>query len=186
MRWRQVVLLYGVLALLAAEYWLVERRPGPPRSARPPRERFLTVRPDEVREVRLRRGDRTVVSRRADGRWTVVEPADAPIPPDLIAAFTEALTEAEAIDLVGATQSDARSYGLDEHAARIDIVTDGGPVTVMLGGTNPTGTAVYARRGTAPEVVLIGRNVSYYEDLIFQALPAARAPASGEGGPVGG
>ncbi len=38
----------------------------------------------------------------------------------------------------------------------------------------------------SPEVVLIGRNVRYYEDLIFQALSAARVPAADADAPVGG
>jgi len=46
---------------------------------------------------------------------------------------------------------------------------------VTIGDANPTGTAVYAQRQGAPDVVLIGRNVRYYEDLIFQALPAGGA-----------
>jgi hypothetical protein len=59
-------------------------------------------------------------------------------------------------------------------------------VVIRIGGTNPTGTAVYARREGATAVVLIGRNVSYYEGLIFEALPPARVPAGDGDAPVGG
>jgi hypothetical protein len=168
-RWRQVILLYVVLAALAAEYALVERR-EPPAPMSPVRQRFLPVRAEEVREVRLLRGGRRVVSRRADGGWAVVEPAGAAIPPDLIAAFAEALTAAEKIEAMG--PGDGGAFGLDPDAARIELITQGGePVTVTIGTTNVTGTGVYARHGEAGEIVLIGRNVRYYEDLIFQALP---------------
>ena len=57
---------------------------------------------------------------------------------------------------------------------------------MTIGETNPTGTAVYARRGGNPVVVLIGRNVRYYEDLIFQALPSGQVPAADVDAPVGG
>ncbi|HYV57490.1 MAG TPA: hypothetical protein VE911_08095, partial [Candidatus Nitrosopolaris sp.] len=57
---------------------------------------------------------------------------------------------------------------------------------VTLGGTNPTGTAVYARLAGAPEVVLIGRDVQYYEELIFQALAGTPAPAVDGRAPIGG
>jgi hypothetical protein len=168
-RWRQVILLYLVFAALAAEYLLVERHEAPPPTA-PVRQRFLPVRAEEVREVRLVRGGRRVVSRRADGGWAVVEPAGAAIPPDLIAAFADALTTAEKIEALGS--GDGGAFGLDPDAARIELVTQGGePVKVTIGTTNVTGTGVYARQGDAGEIVLIGRNVRYYEDLIFQALP---------------
>ena len=187
MRWRQVVVLYLVLAALAAEYWLVERRREPPAPGRPARQRFLALGPGALREIRLLRGGRTIVSRRAGDHWTVIEPAGAAIPPDLIAAFTDALVGAEEIEVVDGAGTDPRPYGLDEAAGRIEIVGDAGdPVVVTIGATNPTGTAVYARRAGAPAIVLIGRNVRYYEDLIFQALAASRAPAVDQDMPVGG
>ena len=186
MRWRQVGLLYGVLAALAAEYWLFERAPAPAVQQQPVRQRFLAVRPDELRELRLLRGGRRVVSERSAGHWSVIEPAGSPIPPDLIAAFAEALGAAEEIDSAPAG-GDGSAYGLDENAAQVEVVPEhGDPVTVTIGGTNPTGTAVYARRGASPDVVLIGRNVRYYEDLIFQALPEASAPPGDAGAPLGG
>jgi hypothetical protein len=184
-RWRQVVLLYAVLALLAGEYWLVERRRVEPPATHPVRERILPLQVEDLREVRLRRGGRTIVSRREGGVWAVVEPPNATIPQDLLEAFAVALTEAEEIARVGGAEVDPRAYGLDEGAARVEVVAaQGEPLLVTIGETNPTGTAVYARRGASPDVILIGRNVRYYEDLIFQALPAGRVPAADDG-PVG-
>ncbi len=188
MRWRQVVGLWVVCGALAADWWLIERRAPPPPPEHPARAPFIPVRPEDVRELRLVRGGRTVVTVHRGDHWEVVEPADAGVPPDLIAAFANALTGAEEIDVVAPTAADPRAFGFeDEQAGRVEIVVARGqPVTVVLGGTNPTGTAVYARRASAPGVVLIGRNVRYYEDLIFQALPAARAPAVDQDEPVGG
>jgi len=187
-RWRQVVLLYLVFAALAGEYWLVERRAEPKGQAEhaaPPL--FLRLEPAAVREVRLLRGGRTVISRREGAGWTIVEPAGAPIAPDLIDAFTSALAEATEIARVGGAEADTHAYGLDERAARVEMVSEkGDPIEVTIGGTNPTGTAVYARRRGTPDVVLIGRNVRYYEDLIFQALSADRVPATEAGAPIGG
>jgi len=108
-RWRQVIVLYVVLAVLGGEYWLVERRRVVQATAQPARRRFLRIEPGELREVRLLRGGRTVVSRRAAGGWAVVEPPGAPIPSDLIAAFTEALAGAEEIALVGGADADPRA-----------------------------------------------------------------------------
>ena len=98
MGWRQVLGLYLVLGGLAAEYGLIERRRPPTPHGLPARQRFLPLRPDELRQVRLDQGGRTVVSRRSGDRWVVVDPPNAAIPPDLIAAFARALTGAEQID----------------------------------------------------------------------------------------
>ncbi len=188
MRWRQVVVLYVVLAALAGEYWVVERRVEPQArreaGAPPP---FLRLDPATLREIRLVRGGRTVVTRREGEGWTIVEPAGAPIAPDLIAAFTTALADATEIARVGGADADPHAFGLDDQAARVEVISaSGDPIEVTIGGTNPTGTAVYARRRGTPDVVLIGRNVRYYEDLIFQALSVDHVPATEAGAPIGG
>ena len=185
-RWRHVILCWAVLAGLGAEYWLFERRQEPRVAVEPARPRFLAVRADDVREVRLSREGRTVVSRRQGSVWAVVEPAGTSIPPDLIGAFARALAEAEEIARVAGADADPVAFGLDARATRVEMTGEhGDAVVVHIGSTNPTGTAVYARRDASPDVVLIGRNIRYYEDLIFQALSAARVPAD-RGAPVGG
>lgn len=186
MRWRQVIVLWIVLAVLGAEYWLVER-PRPAEVEMPSRRRFVTLDADAIREVRVRRGDRTVVARRDGARWVVVAPPEAALPPDLIAAFVDALTTTEEIAEVATDAGTDGQFGLGEGASRVEIVpADGEPLVLTLGGTNPPGTAIYARRDPAPDVVLIGRNVRYYEELIFEALPVPEVPATDRHVPVGG
>jgi hypothetical protein len=185
--WGRVILCWVVLAGLVAEYWLVERPHARRVETAPARPRFVHVRPGDVREVRLSREGRTVVSRRQGSAWAVVEPAGTSIPPDLLGAFANALTEAEEIAHVAGADADPEAFGLDARATRVEITGErGDPVVVTIGSANPTGTAVYARRDASPDVVLIGRNVRYYEDLIFQALSAARVPAADGDAPVGG
>ena len=187
MRWRQVIVLWVVCGALAADYFLVERRAEPPAPEHPARAPFLALRAQDLREIHLARGGRVVVTVRRDDHWEVVQPVDAFVPPDLIAAFANALTSAEEIDVVEGAAGDGRAYGLDAEAGRVEMVGEHGTrVVVELGGTNPTGTAVYARRDAASRVVLIGRNVRYYEDLIFQSLPASRPPTVDQELPVGG
>ena len=63
------------------------------------------------------------------------------------------------------------AYGLAPPDSTVIIEGEGEPgtETIFIGGYNPTKTAVYARKDGSPEVVLLGYNVKYYEDLIFQA-----------------
>lgn len=187
MRWRQVVLLYGVCGLLAADYLLSERG-APVEDEETARQRpsFLDVQEDDVRELRIERGGRRLVARREDGVWEVTEPPGVGIRGDLVRAFARALTGAEEIDRVDAGRGDPAAMGFDESRSRVALVLGGGgTLHVVLGGPNPPGTAIYARREGAPSAVVIGRDVRYYEDMLFQALPSA-APEIPEGTPVGG
>jgi hypothetical protein len=184
--WQRVLVLYVILAVLAVEYFVVERRPAHEPEAEPARTRFVPVEPAALRELRLRRDGRTVVTRRDAGGWAVLEPAGAVVPPDLIAAFANALASAEEIARYPENAPDAPAYGFAD-AGQVEMVAEGRePIVVTLGATNPTGTAVYARRAGSRDVVLIGRNVRYYEDLIFQAVSASRVPETEQGAPVGG
>lgn len=187
MRWRQVIVLYLVLGGLAVAWFRGGGPVPPPPGEAPARRRFLPLGEGPIQEVTLQRRGRTVRARREGDRWAIVEPSNAAVPSDLVAAFTEALSRAEEIAQVADDAPDVQPYGLDEGAVRVEVRPQTGPsVVVRIGGTNPTGTAVYARREGVAAVVLIGRNVSYYEGLIFEALPPARVPADDGDAPVGG
>ena len=186
MRWRQVGFLYVVLAILAVFY--VWERPATPvrEGERPPRPRFLTVTANDVAAIRLVRGGRTVSLRRNGRDWVVVEPAGMQVPNDLVSGFLQALLTTEEIDHVATTTGELGSFGLDDQADRVELApASGDAVVVTLGGTNPTGTALYARRGPDGGVVLIGRQVRDYEDMIYNALPRGAVPADTADGRIG-
>jgi hypothetical protein len=187
MRWRQVLGLYVVAILLAAEYV----RLGPPAPApgpqdRPGRARVFESDPATLAEVRVERGDRRLVMRREGDGWMLVEPGEATVPRDLVTAFVNAVIDAEVIDRVERSGDAPEQFGLGEGASRIELwgVSPGAEV-LLVGAPNPTGTAVYARRPGAPDVLLVGRTILYYEDLILQALPTPSVPADTDHGPVG-
>ena len=58
-------------------------------------------------------------------------------------------------------------------------------LVVALGGTNPTGTALYARRDPDGSIVLIGRQVRDYQDMIYGTLPHGAVPAGTADGRIG-
>jgi len=186
MRWRQVGFLYLVFGVLAVLY--LRERPAPPEAdtSRPPRPRFLQLTAADVTGIRLVRGAR-IVNLRRDGReWRVIEPAGANLPGDLVSGFLQALLTTEEIDRIAATTGDLRSFGLDDDADRVELsLEQGEPLVVTLGSTNPTGTALYARRPSEGGVVLIGRQVRDYQDLIYGALPRGAVPAGTSDGRIG-
>jgi len=186
MRWRQVLLLYGIAALLAVDYarpvWDRDEAASEKRAGR---TRIMALDLSSVNEVAIEHGGRRVVARRDGDGWRVDEPPGAEVPSDLVQAFVGAVLEAEEIERVGAEQ-DAAAFGLDEGATRVEIRPAGGPPeTLWLGGTNPSGTAVYARRLGARDVILVGRTLRLYEELILQALPRPEVPVDTKIGPIG-
>jgi hypothetical protein len=186
MRWRQVGLIYIVLAILLVLY--ARERPAPPEEdrSRPPRPRFLQLAAADIGALRLVRGGRTVSLRREGRDWVVVEPAGTRLPNDLVNGFLQALLTTEEIDRVATTTGELASFGLDDPADHVELGrSEGEAVVVTLGGTNPTGTALYARRGPDGGVVLIGRQVRDYADMIFNALPHGAVPADTADGRIG-
>jgi hypothetical protein len=188
MRWRQVAILYAVAALLGVE-WL-RTRPAPPADADVAtpagRPRVFALDVDHLSEIAIEHGGRRVVARRDGDGWAIEEPPAASVPSDLVQAFAVAVLGAEEIERVDGEQELA-AFGLDDRATRVELRPAGGPPeTLWLGAPNPSGTAVYARRLGTSGVLLVGRTLRYYEELIVQSLPHPAVPADTPSGPVGG
>jgi hypothetical protein len=175
MSWRRVAGIYLVLALLAGWVLVVERDAPPiePAPAQAPvGASLLDAAADAVTAVIFRREGKVVRAGRADRRWRVIEPAGADVPSDLIEATIATLTAGQAAErLTDVPEPELAAYGLDVPSTTLELVMDpaGHSVTVQVGARNPTRTAVYARRGDQPAIFLVGMNLGYYLDLIFEA-----------------
>ncbi len=186
MRWRQVAILYAVAALLAVDY-LRPHAPAATNAARPgARQRVFALDVEHLSEIAIEHGGRRVVARRDGDGWAIEEPPSANVPSDLVQAFAVAVLDAEEIEHMDGEQELA-AFGLDDdRATRVELRPSGGPPeTLWLGGPNPSGTAVYARRLGTSGVLLVGRTLRYYEELIVQALPQPSVPADTPSGPIG-
>jgi hypothetical protein len=156
---------YMVLAAVLGAIYLATAPPPPPLvdSAEPAAPGLA------IESVRIDADGRTVRATRSDERWTVVEPATAHVPSDLISALVSAVLETEAQPVVG-TGDQLVDFGLDAPSTRLVFDrADGPPVTVSIGNTNPTETGIYARLEGNPQVILLGLNVRYYVDLVLKA-----------------
>jgi stringent starvation protein B len=80
MRWRQVGLLYAVLAILAVLYARERGAGTPAEPERPARPRFLQVPAADVAEITMRRGDRLGRDHRREERCAGNERAEAGMP----------------------------------------------------------------------------------------------------------
>jgi hypothetical protein len=182
MSWRAVAVVYALFALLLAYVLLVERRPeveAPPPDASAARS-LLGIEPGAVHAVVFRRADARVRAERDDDRWRAVEPQGAAVPSDLVDAVVATLTAGQVSEVMAddARALDLATFGLAVPTSTIVLTTasDGGDreVTVFFGAFNPTRTALYARLADDPRVYLVGLNLRYYEDLIFEAARTGR------------
>ena len=183
MTWRRVGLYYFLAVVLGGYYLLFEWRPGGPDAPilepRPVQEStFLALQRDTIHKLSILRQQHSFVSQRGEARpdenvaeWRIVEPLGAPVTSALVSGFIENLTPEKKVPIVHEAPQDLTAYGLAPPTSTIIVEGDGEPgtETIFIGGYNPTKTAVYARKDGSPEVVLLGYNVKYYEDLIFQA-----------------
>lgn len=164
--------MYWALFLILAAYYVgVEREPAGQAAAHLTRAAFLTVPEEQIEALQVRRGDLLVRCRHSEGRWKVVDPPGSSVPSDLIAGLISNLTQLPDVEVVADQGGDLAQFGLDTPVSELVLtLASGAPITVRLGNRNPAGTAVYAQRSTSDRVYLIGLNVRYYEDLLFEAL----------------
>jgi len=170
MRWRGVIALYLLAALLGVEYWVIERprqQAGAPSEA--PRARMFSIQPEDVVRVELAGGRERIVVALENGAWTIVHPEGQAIPRDLIRAFVEAIVGTEVIDWLPTDAESMERFGFGPQAAQVSLWDRSGTRwNVEIGAVSPTGTAVYVRQ-PGGDVALVGRNAQYYLDLIIGA-----------------
>jgi hypothetical protein len=172
MTWRRAAVYWACFIVLAVYYLAVEREPAGEAAAHLKRAPFLSVPEDQIAALQIQRGTSVVRCRRVQGRWKVVDPANDSVPSDLIAGLITNLTQLPDVEVVTDNPTDLAQFGLDPPASQLVLTpVSGDPLTVRIGSHNPAGTALYAQRGTNARVFLIGLNVRYYEDLLFEGLP---------------
>jgi hypothetical protein len=176
MTWRRALLYWGCFVTLAAYYVAVLYEPAPPAAAHLTRAPFIDVPEQRIEALEVRRGDALVRCRRVDGRWQVVVPAGSSVPSDLVAALITSVVQLPDVEVVEEVATDLPQFGLDPPLSQLTLKVSGGaPIVVRIGNRNPSSTAVYAQRDDSRQVLLIGLNVRYYEDLLFEALHAQSA-----------
>lgn len=176
MTWRRIIAYYALAGVLGAYFfaYVYEPRhdpltvPEPTVSGRG----FLPLERGEIRAMTLSRSDEPDLRfRLQQGRWEAVDPVGAGVTPDVVESFIENLTPEKDLRLIDADPADVAVYGLDAPTSTIVVRGADGAreTTVQIGSLNPASSAYYGQRTDAPEVVLLGYNVGYYADLMFQS-----------------
>ena len=103
-----------------------------------------------IESVQIDAEGRTVRATHSDERWTVVEPATAHVPSDLISALVSAVLETAAQPVVGSGDQ-LVDFGLDAPSARLVFDRAGAPMSAF---TNCGHAAANAYRRFVPKPVL--------------------------------
>jgi hypothetical protein len=167
---RPAILFTILLAILVPYYVLADR----------PQVRELEVKHEHaslfdlsaIDGITITRGAETLAFHKtADGKlYRIITPANAFAPQDLMSALATLFIEAGDVEIVSDNPADLPQFGLDHPQVEMVIEAPGRPepIRVQLGNENPTHSAIYARIGDSPKVFLLGRNLEYYQDLMFQ------------------
>lgn len=122
--------------------------------------RLVTVEPEDVTRIEIVVGSRRLEATRHDAKFRVTATRggfDAPV--DVVEAFVQELTAAQAEGFVGAAASDLAAHGLTTPAARITLRRESGAEeTVALGNSDMT--HAFARRGDEPAIVELASSVA--------------------------
>ena len=173
MSWGRALAVWLVAGLLIAVCVADLQRVAPPTPAAVPAVQptgpAAVELPHPARAIEIRRGQEVVAWERAENGWHVTAPAGRAIPGGLLDAFAEQLASiglGEHFDGAGGDQA----FGLDSPKLRIAVVgEDGRRAALIVGERTPTGTSAYARREEGGAVLLVGLNLVYYSDLLFDA-----------------
>ena len=163
MSWKTLTVLLVLAAALGSflvvdTQWLTPKR----EKAESAKGRLWTVELKDVDGLTIKRKDDTIKLKRAGDGWEMVEPvktrADGAVVNDVVTNLATARVDRE----IEANPTKLDDYGLEPPAAQVtlDVKGQAAPLTLTVGGKNPTGVWVYAREGSKPAVVVVGESVA--------------------------
>ncbi len=157
MSFRNTALLGGLVALLGAYLYLVER---PAAELEAETKSLLTFEPDLVTQLELTTRGQTIEAEKIDGAWIITAPIPGPADPRAIDTLVRTAAEAEQKREIEATAGELSAFGLDEPDAVLQLhVGDDALPRLAIGKGTPIGFNAYARRGGDDAVLLTGGTV---------------------------
>src|SRR3989338_3348908 len=158
MRWKTTLFLAILFVTLGIFYYVYEIRLAPEREkSAQAKGRLWTVEQKDVEEVIAKRKADTVHVKREGADWVLLAPvkarADRSTVDDLVTNLVTARVDRE-IDPKPASLAD---FGLDAPAVDLTVKVKGkgDPLTLLLGGKNPTGAWVYGKAKDKPAVFTV-------------------------------
>ncbi|MGH7948980.1 MAG: DUF4340 domain-containing protein [Candidatus Binataceae bacterium] len=167
---RHAIIFTVLIAVLLPYYLYVDQRGELPHAPVLREATLLNV--NEVNAITLIRGtEKLRYEKSGDGKlFRVADPPNGFIPQDLMQALATGLTGLKDVEIVADNPSDLAEFGLQDPQAELVIETPDSKksIRILFGAQNPPRTAVYARIEGNPKIFLFGRNLDYYQNLMFQ------------------
>jgi hypothetical protein len=167
----KAIFFTALVAILLPYYYFVDRPELRLKELQTAQESLLDL-PGGIEAITVTRGEQKVrYTRMPDGRtYKLVEPEGKFVPPDLMKALADLLEGAKTVEVVSADSKDLAEFGLDQPKGEVilEAASKKQPINIFFGNENPTHTAVYARIEGSPKIFLLGANMQYYQNLLFQ------------------
>ena len=171
MRTRPAIFYTIVFFLLLPVYFWSQPSIDAP-SALQQKEESLLKLGNGIDAITITQGNETLRFQKGpDGKlYQLVSPQGKFIPQDLMSALVQLLVSAKSVEVVSEDSKDLKQFGLDHPSSEITIEAKDKPqpIKIAFGNENPTHSAVYAQILGVPKVFLMGRNLDYYQGLMFQ------------------
>jgi hypothetical protein len=168
---RGTLLLGTVLVVLAGYLWLGASRSATAPAAAPEGPPLLTVPAARVTRLELQAEDRSVIAVRGPNGWT--DANGQPWATDAVSDAIDALASLRPVMVVDPEPENPADYGLGPGAVHLRLLDAAGRslLALELGERNPAWTGVYARVGSAREVVLIGAVLHWELEKLREGAP---------------
>ncbi len=167
---RPAILFSVLVAILLPFYLLVDRPEVKLAELQAQEESLLNLK--SVDSITITRGDEKIrYEMTSDGEhYRLVDPQGKFVPQDLMQAVVSLLVTAKSVEVVSSDPNDLKEFGLDQPEGEIVVSTADRPqpINIFFGAENPTHTAIYARIEGIPKVFLLGKNLEYYQALMFE------------------
>ncbi len=162
MSWKTLVILAVVAVglggfLVVDNYWLVPKR----EKTEGAKGRLWTIEPKDVETVIIKRRGETIRLKRVADGWEMLEPVKARGDRGAVDEVVTSLATLRSDREIDPNPAKLSDFGLEPPAAEVTLEVKNGkaPLTLAVGGKNPTGVWVYAREGSKPAVVALGESV---------------------------
>jgi len=162
MSWKTLVILAVVAVglggfLVVDNYWLVPKR----EKTEGAKGRLWTIEPKDVETVTIKRRGETIRLKRVADGWEMLEPVKARGDRGAVDEVVTSLATLRSDREIDPNPAKLSDFGLEPPAAEVTLEVKNGraPLTLAVGGKNPTGVWVYAREGSKPAVVALGESV---------------------------
>lgn len=186
MNWGKTALLTLVLIGLSGYLYFFEIRGAAERNLAETKSKqdawrkiqIFPYQPEEFNYIRLIQDDKTIIYQKEEGVWWMKEPlnirGDEAATLDLLFSIINVVET----DPVNDSPDDLVQFGLDNPQIVISIRLEGTDEvkTLLLGNSNPTAIALYAKMQGSPRVFLVGSLIKWEVSKEFYKLSNRSGP----------